>query len=106
MQTQKISREHGTVGCMNRMKDFKGFKQLFTQAGEYCSLCYLACETNEEESRKNFQALANNSIADIINSCEDMEVKKIAEGSVSSCRNCNYGDPNIFHYLESNGIHF
>lgn len=88
------------------MKNFKGFRPSFAQAGEYCNLCYLAYETDEKESRKQFQGLANSYLVEIINLCEDNEIKEIARGSVKICRSCDYKDPNIFKHLESNGLDF
>lgn len=80
------------------------FKGLFKQAGEYCNQCYLTDKNGEKDSRKNFQALSNNLLAVITNTCQDKETKGIVEGSVNACRNCDYKDPNIFKYLESRKI--
>ena len=88
------------------MKDSKGFRTLFNQAGEYCNQCYLFSEANEEESRRNAQALANNSLVEIITLCVDNEIQEIAKGAVRICRGCDYRDPNIFKHLESNGFTF
>ena len=88
------------------MKNFKGFRLLFNQAGENCNQCYLFRETNEEESRRNAQALANNSLVEIITLCVDNEIQEIAKGAVRVCRSCDYRDPNIFKCLESNGFNF
>jgi len=78
------------------------FERLFKQAAEYCNYCFL-----NGENRINFQSLANNSLAQIIDSCdEESKDRMLAEQAIKICRNCDYRDPKIFQYLERSGIKF
>jgi len=76
-------------------------KTIFKQIDMYCNECSLAKEVYEIERRKELQGQAQHDLGFIINSDKDNEIKTIARVALNKCKECDYSEPEIHRYLDT-----
>jgi len=74
---------------------------LFDKAGTQCGYCFLSNDNKEE--RKSYKSYVKEILKSLSNICTNTQ-QGIIEEALKICNNCDYKNPNVFHFLERKKI--
>lgn len=84
----------------------KSLRYLLKGIGNHCNNCYLTEDKKDIGERLHEKKFVQDGLGALLNSPNELDRSPVIQEALELCKGCDYGDPNVFHFLEENGIRF